>query len=328
MKKYAIRLAGLAVACATLVACTATGNLNVAPGVPGASASAGASAGPSAMPSATASGTASASPGTRASMSPSKAPSTSPSEGTSTLANDSFEKAYDAKIDTPITGEIGGGGEKATYFRITVPAGTQDGWLGFDLDESDEVYAPKISWFSSSKVDLGKDTFASGTEHPISGTIHAKAGNTYYVTIAPHASDDKVAYNANFTWSPVIDVHERNNSFDTATPVELDSMFAFATFWADDQEAPDLDYFKVTLPAGKTKLHMMLKNKNTDDAIGGYEFLLYNASKAETGGTIYTESNQADLDRTWTELTPGTYYVLAKGGNGPAMSEVTLSAAD
>jgi len=247
------------------------------------------------------------------------------SAGTTSLGNDSFDKAYAAKIDEAITGQVTKG-ENASYFKVTVPAGSADGWLSFDIDETNDDYAPKIAWFTANKVDMGKDTYATGTEHPKTGTIHAKAGNTYYVTISPYANDADIDFNAKFTWAAVEDKNERNDGFDTATAADLDKAITFATFWADDQEAADHDYFKVSLPEGKTKLRVKLTNKNDDNSVSGYELTLFNGNKGEAGSTLYTESAQADLNMTWEDLTAGTYYVLVKGGNGPALSELTLSA--
>jgi hypothetical protein len=173
---------------------------------------------------------------------------------------------------------------------------------------------------------MGQDIYASGTEHPKTATIRAKAGNTYYVTISPYANDADIAFNAKFTWAAVEDKNERNDSFDTATAAELDKAITFAAFWADDQEAADHDYFKFTLPEGQTKLNVKLTNKNGDDTVGGYNVTLYNGNKGEVGSTVYTEGAQSDLDTTWEDLTAGTYYVLVKGGNGPALSDLTLSA--
>lgn len=329
------RIGGLSAVAVSLLlsACQVTATGTVTPGTIGGSASPAASGSPaatsSAKPSASPSATTSASPSAAASASPSASPSAATGGKTGDAEpNDDFATASAGAWDTPISGTAGGGDAKGDFYKLDVPAGDQDGWLVVTVSETNEDYAPAIDYFKANKASLGNSTYAEGgTQDPVEGRVRVKAGNSYFVKLSPHAQDETVDYTVTFKFVPVADPNERNDTFETATPLTLGTKTTFATFWADDAD-DDKDNFKVTLPAGMAHFRVEVKNNTTGDEAGAYAVNFFKADKSSAGNSLYG-SSQADItgdEALSGELEPGEYYIQLTGDNTSALSELTVTA--
>lgn len=333
MKFHHARIAGVsALAASLLSACVMSATGSVTPGQIGGSASPAASGSPAAAstasPQATAKPSASPTAG-QASASPSASPTAATGGKTGDAEpNDDFAQASVGAWDTPISGTAGSGDETGDFYKLEVPAGTQDGWLVVTLSETSENYSPSIEYYKANKATLTSTTYAEGgTADPTEGKVRVKAGNSYYVKLAPHAGDEAIAYTVTFKFVPVADANERNDTFETATALTLGTATQFATFWADDAD-DDKDYFKVTLPEGKTKFRVEIANKTTSNEAGSYRVGFFEMSKASAASTLFG-SSQADLtgaEALSDDLAPGDYYLLVEGDNTAALSDLTVTA--
>lgn len=339
MKFNHARVAGLsALAASLLSACVMSATGQVTPGQvggsaspsPAASMSPGATASTTPRPSTSPTASASASPA--ASASPTASPATGGKTGDAE-PNDTFNTASAGAWDTPISGKAGMGDDEGDYYKLDVPAGMQDGWLTVTVSEESEDYSPSIQLFKANKASIGNVEYAeSATADPTEGKWRVMAGNSYFVKLSPHASDEEsVDYTVTFKFTPVADTNERNDTFETAKALTLGTMVKFATFWADDAAAEDMDYFKVTLPAGSNKFRVALKNNTTNDEAGSYNVQFFSAADKESVGNVIYSESQADItgDEGLTdEFEPGEYFVKVEGTNTSALSELTITAVE
>ncbi|MEB3198310.1 MAG: pre-peptidase C-terminal domain-containing protein [Candidatus Sericytochromatia bacterium] len=244
----------------------------------------------------------------------SQAPAAAPTPGASAEpgtvlekeANNDFSTAQVVQVGDVIKGATGGD-EAGDYYQITIPQGKQAGWLNLELDESGRNYVSRIDFFKSDKSGLSYESASDGTTQPFKTRLAVKPGATYFLVVDNH--DEAVPYTFKLNFAPVADPAEPNDGFDTASALKLGVAVPFATF-AGAGETADKDYFKVNLPAGKSKLRVKFENKSTKEEPARYRADLYKADKSLVTYVAISDV-QADLDEAFNEdLEPGDYYVV------------------
>ncbi|MEB3223629.1 MAG: hypothetical protein VKS61_16265 [Candidatus Sericytochromatia bacterium] len=268
---------------------------------------------PAPTPKATASATP-VMPSAPASTKPSAAPSQAPANAAEVVdlePNDDFPQAQAVMPGQTIKGTAGGDTEGDTY-KFVIPAGVHDGWLTLEMDESDDDWISALRLYKGDKSYITTQSAESGTTQPWSHKWRVTAGGTYYVRVAAYDSASPYTLKTGFT--PVLDPNEPNDDWAKATKLELGKPATFAGFWGEGDADYDLDYFRVTLPAGASTFKVNLTNNSTSSEPARYTFKLYKGDKSYVT-SLATESQQSDIvdGELGTDLEAGDYYIVVTG---------------
>jgi hypothetical protein len=245
-----------------------------------------------------------------------------PEAVTLTAGNTDFDKAQTISACATLTASFSG--DEQRFFKVVVPAGAYDGHLKVTIDESSADYSPEVRFFSGSKTELGVEYADDATSTPMVAQQAVTAGKTYYVRINQPA--DATELKVRVAFEPVVDMNERNDTFETAkaltsgTPISLISFAGVETLEGDDE-----DFFKIEVPAGKTTIALKIDNKSTGDEAQSHEVRLYKANKEELDAA-YSANAQADLEESFTVEAAGTYYLKVKANAASAVaSQLTVT---
>lgn len=245
-----------------------------------------------------------------------------PEAVTLTAGNTDFDKAQTISACATVTASLAGDDQR--FFKVVVPAGAYDGHLKVTVDESSADYSPEVRFFSGTKTELSVKFADDATSTPVVAQQAVTAGNTYYVRVNQPADATDVKLRVEFV--PVVDMNERNDTFDTAkalisgTPINVISFAGVETLEGDDE-----DFFKIEVPAGKTTIAVKLDNKSTAAEAQSHEVRLYKADKEELDAA-FSANNQADLEESFTVEAPGTYYLKVKANTPSAVaSQLTVT---
>lgn len=295
-----------------LAACTVTvppGAVNV--NAPGASASPGAVA--SAPPATTATG----------STSPKPDGAASPLVSGTATANLDFASAAAVTLGQAFNGKTT---TRDQYFKVAIPAGTQDGRLLVTLAEGDSSYVAYAEFFDAGKTQLTSQAAKDGTSESMTAKWDVAAGKAYYVKVAENAAGE-APFTLTMAFEAVKDANERNDDFDSATAIDVGKPIDFAIFAGPGTNSgSDTDTFKVTAPAGKTKLKVAIKNKSTAADPAAYYVDLLKADKESLGGIATGANALADVEGAGDLPEAGVYYLKVTGDrNSGALSTLTVT---
>lgn len=329
-----LNVRGLAGTCAVAAFVGLAGCVTVTAPTPGTGNGAN-SPRPSATAS-TATGTMSPSPG--ASMSPGAAMSPGASASTAPVAfkcetpvavtlatgNTDFDKAQAVSACSTITATLPGEGEGDRFFKVSIPAGVYDGRLKVTVEESSTDYIPSLRIFNAAKADRSGSSADDGTATPLVHEQDVSAGKDYYVKLNEPTGATPIKLR--FEFVPTVDVYERNDTPDTArmlTSGQTVNVVHFAGI--DTLDGDDVDYFKIDVPAGKTKITVKVANKSTAAEGQIWNVRVLDSARADVGGGSSANS-QADLMDETTVEAAGTYYLKLSGGtNSTVASQLTVT---
>lgn len=260
-------------------------------------------------------------PSPQATRSPSPSPSpTAGPAGDEQEPNDDFDQAQALTLGKALTASIADGNED--YFKVTIPAGTQDGRLTVTINETSADFTPYVEIYKSTKSYTKGAGAPDGTTSTFVITEDVTAGQDYFLKVS---GGDATSYTITASFAAVEDAFERNDTFETAkalTSGEQVDLYLFAG--KDTLEGTDTDYFKIDVPAGQTQIKVMIDNNSTA-AEGQTPYVeLYNASKEYVAGEGASNA-QADLDATFTVEAAGTYYLKVDADNSPMASKLTVT---
>lgn len=294
------------VACAPGAVVVNAGN-GTNPAIPGG----GASPGTSASPAATTAPTTGASPTTTASASPAAAVRTD---------NDDFPRAAELSLQGESTSRAT---EKDQYFKVTVPAGKQDGKLTFTLKESDPNFTPTIEAYDGERASIASFYADGNAAESTSGWVAATAGKVYFLRIPPDAAAAGALLKVSATFTPVADANERNDDKGVATALTAGTAMPFYLFAgfntkSGDQASTDHDWFKITAPAGKTKMRVKILNNSTAEEPKNYGVYTFNA-EGEGNGDVLGANERANVDGT-VDVAGGASYLLRVENQGGALT--------
>lgn len=213
---------------------------------------------------------------------------------------------------------------KDSYFMLTVPGDKLDGVLKVTIAENNNNYSPSVTYYDAGKKSLESAYANGGTSTPTTGMQDVTAGKAYYVKVpAPGEATD---LDIKFEFMPVKDMSERNDTFETASMVTLGTaqdLYLFAG--ANTNDGSDVDYFKITVPDGATKVNVMIKNNSTADKPQSFAATLYGTDKSSID-SAYSANGQADLSGSFDVSAAGTYYLKVTADNSTMASKLTVSA--
>jgi hypothetical protein len=264
-----------------------------------------ASAMPSSRPSGTSSATPSASPGSNAIVA---------------TAND-FATAQ--MLMAPMA-EVMGNVAKDTYFKVTVPGDKLDGMLKVTITENSNDWTPGVTYYTESKSEMDRFYAADTTTTPFKASMAVTAGKSYYLKLTAPPDATNVTFKVEFV--PVNDTTERNDDFATAAMLTSGTAQDLIMFAGDQtNEGRDMDYFKVDVPAGKTKVTVKIENKSTAALPQGFTVTLFAPDKSEIDRAS-TDNDQADLTHSFDVTASGTHYLKVDGAaNSDIASRLTVT---
>ena len=256
-------------------------------------------------------------PSPQATQSPT--PSASPA-GDEKEPNNDFDQAQALTLGKALTASIAG--ENDDYFKVTIPAGAQDGRLTVTINETSSDFTPYVEVYTSAKSYIQGAGAPDGTTSTLVVTQDVTAGKDYFLKVN---GGDATSYTITAAFAAVPDGFERNDTFETAkalTSGEQVDLYLFAG--KDTLEGSDVDYFKIDVAQGQTQVKVMIDNNSTA-AEGQTPYVeLYNPSKEYVAGEGASNA-QADLDSTFTVEAAGTYYLKVEASNSPLASKMTVT---
>jgi hypothetical protein len=187
--------------------------------------------------------------------------------------------------------------EDQDYFSVTIPPGPADGYLEVTLEESDPNATPRLELYRGDRSRVQTASARDATTNPFSFRKNVTAGKQYFVSLGDAAGsrDAIIPYSVTFTFVPVADLFERNDDFDVAKSITPGTPFDLVLFAGiDTNDADDADFFSLTVPPDKTKLHVEITNKSTSNEPQAHFVTLFSASKSRTGSASEPNS-RADL---------------------------------
>jgi subtilisin family serine protease len=213
------------------------------------------------------------------------------------IPNNSFDTACEFKENDPMYGTIGYSND-VDYFKIKFNSnGNANFWLDAIYNGLDYDF---ILYDDNHNV-LGSSTRGGNSPEKIEG-ISVKANCWYYVYVYGYNGswDNIHCYMlsaSNYPESSSGDLFEPNNSFETATIIQRDSITS-----ANIHSTSDVDYYFFNVDY---KSRLVLKLSEIPSGID-YDIKVYNNSQSE----IDSSANRSGLDENISrDLEPGKYYI-------------------
>ena len=242
--------------------------------------------------------------------------------------NSDFDKAFPVTTNAVITGSIGQI-DVSDFFLVTIPEGTQDGFLKINLLETNQYFTPHIIIFNQDKTQLEDRYPADGTTSPFTWDIPVSPGKSFYLKLENYP-DARTPYTLNLNFVPVPDTFEPNNKFETAKVLESGKtvdLYMFSGYENTELKKPDADedFFKIEVPADKKFMKVNIENKSTSDAKQNFHVILFDPNKTQINDK-YGDNDQANLSTLFAAAVPGTYYLKFDNSyNSAVPSKLTVT---
>lgn len=230
-----------------------------------------------------------------------------------TESNNTFNNANAISFDQAVIGAISVNGD-LDYFRVEI---TQPGVIIARLKNIPANRFYGVTIFNTNREEITND-FGSSTDPAYADRLLCTPG-TYYVLVNESGNNDSSPDSYELTVSfDVSDVNECNNSFDSATPIQLGETVRASIF-----DVGDRDYYQINVPEAGVLVARLLNIP----ASRFYVVSLYNENQQlveNASGTATDPVTLAEL-----RCSPGVnYIVINESGNNassPLQYELTLS---
>jgi hypothetical protein len=213
------------------------------------------------------------------------------------------------------------------FYSLTLPACSQDGVLTVSVTQTADIRT-HIVLYNDAKTQLTDALASDRTTSPFNFTFGATAGKTYLFTVgnAYNNVSGTLPYQVTATYAPVPDAHERNDTFDQATPAPSGT-FDFYVFAGDQtNKGADIDFFSVTAPASAKKMHVHIDNKSPSTEGQRIQAFLFDGSKNHLTDVLGS-GQQADVDAVWDLPAGGGNFFVALTTAYPYSNSTTASRA-